>query len=336
MVSLQVKRHKVFLLLPALILAVLSVMASGCAPVVSATPPLRTVPRENAWGIYKLDITTQDVSLVYSFPADCTPSFLRLNNAGDRFIFTQKPAGQDDSASEIYSYGVNDKVLKQLTDNNYYDLYPVWSPDDARVAFLSLRGKDLDIYTMDAGGGNEMKLYDSGANDADIDWVGDSIVFTSGFAIWIMHDDGTHAVQLTEYPEMGVWGKANLPYGDYDPRLSPDGQTIVFERMVNIEAVNGGYDLFTVARDGQNERRITNTGYAQGIAEWSHAGNRLVYGVAAIDGQGKYDIYLVNADGSGNRNLTPPWFPDDFLCHLPGFYPDDAAIYFLGQWWETG
>jgi Tol biopolymer transport system component len=285
MASLKVKRNKVFPLLVALILAILAVPASGCTPGVSVTPPLGTVPRENAWGIYKLDIMTQDVSLVYSFPADCTPSFLRLNNAGNRFIFSQKAAGQDDSASEIYTYGVNDKVLKQLTDNDYYDLYPVWSPDDEHVAFLSLRGKDLDIYTIDADGNNEMKLYDSGDNDADIDWVGDSIVFTSGFAIWMMHDDGTHAVRLTGYPEMGLWGKANLPYGDYDPRLSPDGRKIVFERMVNIEAVNGGYDLFTVERDGQNEQRLTATGYAQGIAEWSHTGNQLVYGVAAMTGR---------------------------------------------------
>ncbi len=88
------------------------------------------------------------------------------------------------------------------------DVYPVWSPDGSRIAFLSRPDKDLDIYVMDADGSNIEKLYDSGFNDADIDWVDDNIVFTSQFAVWKMNSDGSQPVQVTSPPDRGQWGEA--------------------------------------------------------------------------------------------------------------------------------
>jgi len=214
------------------------------------------------------------------------------------------------------------------------DLYPVWSPDDTSIAFLSKREDDLDIYVMNADGSDTRKLYDSGTNDADIDWVGHSIVFTSGFTIWKMNYDGTNPIQITNPQDKGLWGKANLPIGDYDPRLSPDGEKIVFERLEDANTLHGGYNLFTVNDDGTGESRLTDNGYSQGLVNWSNSGEELVYIVAAINGEGKYDIYLMNSDGTNNRNTTPDYFPADFLCHSPVFSKDDSKIFFTGQWWE--
>jgi Tol biopolymer transport system component len=42
----------------------------------------------------------------------------------------------------------------------------------------------------------------------------------------------------------------------------------------------------------------------------------------------------MNADGGGARNVTPDYFPDDFLCHAPSFSPDGGRLFFVGQWWE--
>ena len=292
------------------------------------------MPRDTAWGIYKLDIATQEITLVYNFPADSYPSGLQLNNNGDKFVFAQKAGDEPDENTEIYSIGIDGTNLKKLTDNDYFDVYPVWSPDDSRIAFLTWRDKDLDIYVMDADGKNDTLLYDSGYHDADIDWIGDSNVFTSQSAVWIMRADGTQAVQVTDYPEKGIWGNANLPAGDYDPRLSPGGGRIVFERLENTEDPHGGYNLFIINPDGTGETRLTSNGYSQGLANWSHSGEKLVYIVAAINGQGKYHIYLVNSDGTDNRNITPDYFPAGFLCHHPNFSMDDSSLYFLGQWWE--
>jgi Tol biopolymer transport system component len=328
-------KEKIGVLIVPLVILVLAVgLVTGCKQNPDAPQPL-AVPQENTWGIYKLDIETQKTIIVYSFPPDVVPGNLCLNDDGDRFVLTQKTNGTSDNYTEIYTIGTDGMELTRLTDNDYWDLYPVWSPDGRRIAFLSWRDKDLDIYVMDADGKNEVKLFDSGDHDADIDWTEDNIVFTSRYAIWIIKDNGTQAEQVTAYPEMGEWGIANLPKGDYDPRSSPDGHTIAFERLENNGIPNGGYNIFTVGREGKGEIRLTSSGYSQGLVNWAHSGEKLVYSVAAIDGRGKFDIYIMNPDGTGNHNVTPDYFPSNFLCHQPVFSQNDASIYFLGQWWEN-
>jgi len=86
--------------------------------------------------------------------------------------------------------------------------------------------------------------------------------------------------------------------------------------------------------DGTVETRLTYTGYSQGLASWSRSGDKIVYIVAAMGTEGKYDIHVMNSDGTNSRNITPDYFPSNFLCHSPIFSPDDSKIFFLGEWWE--
>ena len=43
---------------------------------------------------------------------------------------------------------------------------------------------------------------------------------------------------------------------------------------------------------------------------------------------------MMNADGTDNHNITPDYFPAEFLCHTPVFSIDDSKIFFIGEWWE--
>jgi Tol biopolymer transport system component len=292
-----------------------------------------TVPNEGKYGIYVLDLATEKVKLLYSTDNEIYTSALRLN-AQDKLVFAQKIDGVSDENTEIFTIDVSDQNLKRLTDNTFWDLYPTWSPDGTHVAFLSKRDSDFDIYMMNADGSDQHLFYDSGSHDADIDCAGDTIVFTSGFKIWSIKDDGTGRAQVTNPADAGEWGQANLPIGDYDPRLRLDGLKIVFERLENPASMHGDYNIFTVNVDGTQETRLTNTNYAQGLASWSHSGDRMVYGVAAINNEGKYDMYIMNADGSDNHDITPGYFAGNFLCHSPIFSQDDSEIFFIGEWYE--
>lgn len=291
-----------------------------------------TVPHESRWGIYSLDLRTQQVGLIRAFPGRLAG--VRLDSAGDRFVFSQRVGGDEDAQEEIFAMDADGSGIAQLTDNDVMDTYPVWSPDGSRVAFLSLRGDTLDVYSIGVDGSGEKLLYDSGFHDADIDWVGGKIVFTRNSQVWMMDDDGTSPVQVTHPPRSGEWGKANLPFGDYDPRLSPDGTRIVFSRLVADESVHGNYDLFQILPNGSGEVALTTDGHAQGLASWSPAGDRLVYVVAAIDDVGAYDLYLMQADGTGNQGITPSYFPPQFLCHSAVFSRDGSMLFFIGEWWE--
>jgi Tol biopolymer transport system component len=319
-------------------LALITVLAIGAASTLlkreaNQTPDTQdAVPHEGKYGIYVLNLATEKVKLLYSTDNEIYTSALRLNNQG-KLVFAQKIDGENDENTEIFTVDADGGNLKRLTDNGYWDVYPVWSPDGTRIAFLSQRESDFDIYMMNADGTGEHLFYDSGSHDGDIDWAGDTIVFTSGFKIWSIKDDGTELTQVTNPADAGQWGSANLPIGDYDPRLRSDGLKVVFERLEDPESAHGGYNLFSVNVDGTEETRLTSTNYAQGLASWSHSGDRIVYGVAAIGDEGKYDMYMMDADGSDNHSITPEYFASDFLCYSPMFSLDDSEVYFIGQWY---
>jgi hypothetical protein len=290
------------------------------------------VPHEARWGIYRLDLESQEVVLLFSSPDRI--SFLRLNHCGDRLAFSQAVGGDDYEREEIFVIHTDGSNLSRLTDNDLWDLYPAWSPGDDKIAFLTQRDGSLGIFTMNVDGSAPEVLFDTMSHEADIDWVGDYIAFTKDSQIWIMQSDGSMAQPLTDPPRAGEWGAANLPFGDYDPRISPDGSKVVFERLVGDESVHGNYDLFSMDLETLQETRLTSSGYSQGLASWSHSGQQLVYIVSAIDGAGHYDMYIMDTDGTNNRNITPDTFPPEFLCHWGIFSVDDSAIYFIGEWWS--
>ncbi len=283
------------------------------------------------WGIYRLDLETSQIDIIYT--CDEKLSGIRLNPAGDTLVFTKRFGEGTDADEEICVVGVDGSSYSRLTNNKRLDTYPAWSPDGARIAFLAM-GETLDIHVMDVDGKGEALLYDSGYHDADIHWVGDTIAFTRNFQVWVVDSDSTDARRVTDPPRAGEWGAAVLPFGDYDPRISPDGGRIVFERMVDDASPHGNYDLFAVDMDGAGLTRLTETGWTQGLASWSRGGDRLVFVISAVGEEGRYDLYTVAPDGADVASLTEAQFPPGFLAHSAEFTPDGAALYFIGEWWD--
>ncbi len=290
------------------------------------------VPHVKKWGIYSLDLSSQRVGLIFS--SDNEIVTLRLNNNEDKFVFSMMIDGFTYNNSEICLLNLDGSNFIRLTNNDYWDLYPTWSPDDARIAYLSYREKDLDIYMMNSDGFNQSKFYDSGSHDADIYWIDNIIVFTSGSRIWKINDDGTDPSIVTNPPNSGEWGNANLPFGDYDPNIHPDGARITFERLENDTSPHGDYNIFSINLDSKNETRLTNNYYTQGFPTWSSSGEKILLLVTAIADVGKYDLYMMDYDGSNYKDITPDYFPEDFLCHAGIFSHDDSMIYFVGEWWN--
>lgn len=316
----------------------LAALIAGCGDNKSSDSETKQVPHEGQWGIYALNLSTQDIALLYS--AGDEIAGLDLSNSGTHLTFSKKTqsAVELDTTSEIYTLDIDAGELTRITNNNYFDTYPSFSPDDSQIVFLSLRTGTLDLYVMNSDGANQQLLYNSGGHDADVDWGSNGrIAFTRDYQIWSVKSDGTDPQQITDPPDAGLWGIANLPIGDYDPRISPDGSKITFERMVDVSYPHGGYDIHVISTDGNGETSLTHTGsqgFAQGFANWSHSGDKLVYILSAIVTEGKFDIYMMNADGSENHVITPGYFPSVFLSHNAVFSLDDSEVYFIGQWWQ--
>ncbi|MCZ2809512.1 MAG: hypothetical protein O2V44_09175, partial [Candidatus Bathyarchaeota archaeon] len=128
----------------------------------------KELPHEDKWGIYVLDLKTEETELVYSSANKI--SRIRLDNAGDKLVFSQQIDNGSECVvegspinlcEEICSIRVDGDDFRRLTDNEFMDLVPCWSSDDSQIVFLSFR-ETLDIFMMDADGNNIREVYDSG------------------------------------------------------------------------------------------------------------------------------------------------------------------------------
>ena len=65
---------------------------------------------------------------------------------------------------DIFTVPSQGGTAHQVTSNDAYDAYPVWSPDGQRIAFASAREGSLDVYIVDRQGGTPRRLTtDSGS-----------------------------------------------------------------------------------------------------------------------------------------------------------------------------
>jgi len=125
-----------------------------------------SVPYLDEWGIYELDSVDGTVSPVFTSPDEIIT--IRLDPTGEIIVTSIKTGGTEYEHTELYTVRTDGTGLTRLTDNQDWDLYPSWSPDGGEIGFLSFRDLTLDIWVMDADGGNQRLLFDSDGHDADI------------------------------------------------------------------------------------------------------------------------------------------------------------------------
>lgn len=150
--------------------------------------------------------------------------------------------------------------------------------------------------------------------------------------IWTVNADGIGATALTQL----------LNASSFDPQWSPDGTKIVFDsgRALNgTDAANANntFNIWVMNADGGNLQPLTQLTAANANAvepEWSPDGAKIVYrsrqaldGSDAVNTNNVPNIWVVNADGSGETPLTELTGTGAFVVD-PDWSPDGAKIAF--------
>ena len=241
-------------------------------------------------------------NITSSYPApspDGTRIAFQSNRTGNSQIYTMKPDGTD---------------VRQLTTGNFFNGTPSWSPDGKQIVYDSQPNGKWEVWLMNADGSAQHSLA-TGGDDGHPHWAANGrIVFNSvrttpdpkaewsrqWHEVFSVKPDGTDLKQHTHCHSVCTY-----------PSLSPDGTKITYRKVTDTPAYNWDLsnaqrnsEVFVAKADGSNEINISNNAAYDGWPMWAPDGRRLLFTSNRLGPANVGQIFIVNADGTGLKQLT--------------------------------
>src|SRR5207302_22654 len=215
--------------------------------------------------------------------------------------------------------------------------FEIVSPGPGRIAFTSARGGCPEIYAMNADGSGVVELINGNdhycsadANGAAWSPDGTKIAFyyspnvsIAAEDIYVMNVDGSRVAELIR-PTGTFFGRA-------DPAWSRDGTRIAAaEKVGRCDNPRTCRFIFyhriaVMSADGAGVTNLTNNNSAYDASPaWSPDGTKIAF---RSNRTGVFDLYVMNADGTGVTALTA----DSATEGRPAWSPDGTTIAFASD-----
>jgi len=239
---------------------------------------------------------------------------------GQSIIFSRQWVDKvnDRSASNLWITDSDGRRIRELTAGNWRDSSPVWSPDGAKIAFVSDRDGTSQLHVMWLDTREIAQLTHLQNAPGEIVWSPDGkrLAFTS----FVRDEKPLLSVKLPDRPRGAKWADPAVLIDRLSWRSDgrgplPKGYSHVFV----IDAVLGG-----------TPRRVTSGDYSHSGPEWS-ADGRVIYFSAIRKPDAEYlngdsEIYAVDLDTLEIRALTERRGPD----RGPLVSPDGRWVAYTG------
>jgi serine/threonine-protein kinase len=304
-------------------------------------------------GIYLLNLQTGTTTLIVS--ADNGEDWPAFAPDGQRIVFRS-----NSNNGPLNIVNIDGTGRTALPDTESYYPTSAWSPDGKWIAFVATDSNgwpQVVVIGPDGQGRHQVSAItgDQFRQAGTLAWSRDSqsIVFTvldRTAAIYSMNPDGTQPTRLTvdaryyESPALSPDGRQIALYAEGDiaimnsdgsglrplntsggiqPAWSPDGKRLVYSGLSG----DGNYRPLTVINtDGTGQLLVggTETNTFDQWPSWSPDGKQIVFYSMR---QEHSQIFVVNADGTNLRSLTPPSGSDEWPC----WSPDGKQIAFMNR-----
>ena len=190
------------------------------------------------------------------------------------------------------------------------DFAPKWSPDHTRIAFLSNRDGNVELYITPADGSSVMRVTNTGVPESQPTWSPDGKRLA-----YVSPDFEGHPrvywLRLSDLlPNPLIFSSGS----EVDPAWSPEGTGVAFASL-NQQGISEG--LFLRNPDGVNQYQLTTAQDRDPV--WSPDGTKIAF-VSKRDGN--EEIYVLHVTPQGpdgqairitndpGRDFAPQWSPD--------------------------
>lgn len=168
----------------------------------------------------------------------------------------------------------------------------------------------------------------------NVHWSADGshIVFSTDAAVFTYDLNTSHAVRVMGHTDSDDDYRAGF---EFAPALSPDGKRLIFVTYRHSPSFlkqirghrNKSLEIVVADLDGSNYERLTDDSWFDAWPVFSPDGKQIAF---LSDREGNdMGIYVMNADGSDQRRVTPPHLAPVF--QRPAWFPTGDRLAFLAE-----